>query len=258
MTPGTGPVARQPGIGDAVLVTGAASGIGRGVAARFAHAGWHVLALDRDAARLTAVWGPGGSDAAAGGPVTPVAADITDAAALTAALRGTGTAALRACVNVAGVYPASTFLDFSYDDYRLNFDVNVLGTLTASRAALPYLRAASAATIVNFASTAAFAPGDGRRILYKAAKAAVVAITRSMAFELAAERIAVVGVAPGPVETEGSAAYGDIGRFAGSVPLGRNGTPADMAAWVWALAGSNPLPFITGETIVVSGGAFMR
>lgn len=170
-------------------MTGAASGIGRAVTARFAAANWHVIALDLDAARLTQAW-------AEVGKVTPVALDIAQPGAVTSALDQISPDAIRAVANVAGVYPGSTFLGATAEDYRRTFDVNVLGTLLVSQAAVRYLRAAQRASVVNFASTGAYTAGDGARVLYKAAKAAVVSLTRSMAFELAVDGISVNGPAP--------------------------------------------------------------
>jgi NAD(P)-dependent dehydrogenase (short-subunit alcohol dehydrogenase family) len=233
------------------LVSGAASGIGRAVASRFDQGGWDVLAIDLDGAALDRLAWP--SDR-----VRTATVDVTDETAVTRVLAETGQPALAACVNVAGIYPPSTFLAFDQSDYRRTFDVNVLGTLVLARAAVPYLRANGGGAIVNFASTGAFAAGDGQRVLYKASKAAVVSLTRSMAYELAAEGIVVLALAPGPVVTEGSTASGDVYAYADQVPLKRLGQPHELADWVWALAGSDRLTYATGETIVVSGGAFMR
>lgn len=233
----------------AVLVTGAAAGIGAAVAGRFVDAGWQVVAFDRDGRALRAAW-------SAEPLVSAHAVDITDAAAIDDAINAAGLARLDACINVAGVYPPSTFVSFTEADFRMNFDINVLGTLQVSRSVLPLLSAADSAIIVNFASIGAYT-ATGTLTLYKAAKAAIVSLTRSMAIELA-PRIRVVGIAPGPVATEQSVASGGTAVFDDSVPLGRVAQPAEIAEWAFALAGDRPLPFITGETIVVSGGAFMR
>jgi 3-oxoacyl-[acyl-carrier protein] reductase len=233
------------------LVSGGASGIGRSVVQRFVDGGWHVLAVDRDEAALAAAW-------SATRDVTPIAVDVTDSSGLQESLGRSGVTSLAACINVAGIYPPSAFLTFAENDYRRTFDVNVLGTLLASRAALPYLRMhPGTAAIVNFASTGAYAPGDGHLLLYRASKAAVVSLTRSMAFELA-PHIRVNGIAPGPIATDEAVASGGTARYRDSIPVGAPGRPEDIAEWVWALAGSQPLPFILGETIVVSGGALMR
>jgi len=233
--------------GKVAVVTGAAAGIGAAVVRRFSDAGWRVLALDRDAAGLSAAWGGTAT-------VTTLPVDITDRAAVIAALGGVPV--IDACINVAGVYPDSTFVGFTDEQYRLNFDVNVLGTLLVSQAALPGLRAAAAPVIVNFASIGAYT-ATGTLTLYKAAKAAVVSLTRSMAVELA-PGIRVVGIAPGPVATAQTVDSGSLDTYRNATLLERAADPSELAEWVFALAGDRPLPFITAETIVVSGGAFIR
>jgi 3-oxoacyl-[acyl-carrier protein] reductase len=229
------------------LVTGGGSGIGEAVVSRFLTAGWRVLALDLDGSALEHRWGdtPG---------VRPVAVDIADAAAVVAALADE--TELAACINVAGVYPPSTFADATLADMRRNFDVNVWGTIAVSQCAVPLLRNGGGGVIVNFASIGAYI-GTGTLTLYKASKAAVVSLTRSMAIELAPD-IRVVGLAPGAVATQRAVTSGGTSSFDGSIPLGRPATPDELAAWCFALAGDEPLPYITGETIVVSGGAFLR
>jgi 3-oxoacyl-[acyl-carrier protein] reductase len=231
----------------AVVVTGAAAGIGAAVAARFVAGGWDVLALDRDVGALERAW-------AEEPRVRHAAVDVRDEGALEAAFGDCGE--LRACINVAGVYPPSTFVGASRDEMNLNFDVNVWGTIAVTQHALPHLRAGGGGVIVNFASIGAYT-ATGTLTLYKASKAAVVSLTRSMAVELAPD-IRVVGIAPGSVATAQALAGGGPQSFDGSIPLGRPAHPDELAAWCWALAGDDPLPYITGETIVISGGAFIR
>src|SRR5690606_28098225 len=125
------------------------------------------------------------------------ATDITDEDQVAAALAAAGRDRVHACVNIAGVYPPSVLRTFTVDQYRRTFDINVLGALLTSRVALPYLERAGGGVIVTVASIGAFTAG-AERILYKASKAAVVALTRSMATDLAPD-VRVVGVAPGVV-----------------------------------------------------------
>ena len=155
------------------VVTGAASGMGRACAERFIAEGWQVAALDR-------------AEADVGGALA-VAADVTDAAAVTAAIERVVAelGAPKAVVNAAGVYPPSTLETATTELYRRTFDVNVLGTLLVTQAAAPHLT--DGAAVVNFASIDAFVPSPGQ-LLYCASKAAVVALTRSLALELGAAR----------------------------------------------------------------------
>ncbi len=231
-----------------VVVTGAASGMGAAVAARFAGEGWRVLALDVDSAGLATLQGR------LGNRLVPITVDIRSREAVEAALAGAGR--LRAVVNAAGIYPTSTLADFTEDTYRRIFDVNVLGTLNVTAAAVPLLRAAGGGAVVNFASIDAFAVSRGQ-LVYSASKAAIVSITRSLAFELAGDRIAVNAVAPGWVATAGTLAGGRIEEAVRAVPLGRAAEPEEIADWVWKL-GSVPGSYLTGETVVISGGLVLR
>ncbi len=231
-----------------VVVTGAASGMGAAVAARFAGEGWRVLALDVDSAGLATLQGGRGNR------LVPITVDIRSREAVEAALAGAGR--LRAVVNAAGIYPTSTLADFTEDTYRRIFDVNVLGTLNVTAAAVPFLRAAGGGAVVNFASIDAFAVSRGQ-LVYSASKAAIVSVTRSLAIELAGDRIAVNAVAPGWVATAGTLAGGRIEEAVRAVPLGRAAEPEEIADWVWKL-GSVPGSYLTGETVVISGGLVLR
>jgi 3-oxoacyl-[acyl-carrier protein] reductase len=234
------------------VVTGAASGMGEAVAVRFASEGWRVLALDVDAGGLERL------QAQVGGRLVPRTVDIRSRADVDAALRGAADVGpLRAVVNAAGIYPTSTLGDYTEDRYRLIFDVNVLGTLNVTAAAVPLIRAhGGGGAVVNFASIDAFAVSPGQ-LLYSASKAAIVSITRSLALELASDGIAVNAVAPGWVATAGTLAGGRIEEAVKAVPTKRAAEPEEIADWVWKL-GSVPGSYLTGETIVISGGLVMR
>ena len=228
------------------VVTGASSGMGECTASELLKRGWTVIAVDRATPTLTQ----------AEDRLRCVGADVTDRsglqAALDAALRPGESIALVA--NVAGVYPPSTLSDYTEALYRHVFDVNVLGVLNVISAAVPHMEAGS--SIVNFASVDAFAVSPGQ-LLYGASKAAVVMLTKELALELAPQGIRVNGVAPGWVDTPGNQATGRMQAAAASIPLGRVAAPEEIAKWVIILAGEDA-SFMTGETVVLSGGDVLR
>jgi 3-oxoacyl-[acyl-carrier protein] reductase len=229
------------------VVTGAASGMGLAVAERFLAEGRIVVGVDRDAEALS-------KTAASNGPgYHPVIADITDRTALSAAL-GARLSAVGAVVNAAGIYPATTLADYREAVYRQIFDVNVLGTLNVIAETVPALRASGGGAIVNFASIDAFAVSRGQ-LLYSASKAAIVSLTRSLAIELGDDNITVNAVAPGWVDTPGTRAGGRIEQAVKTIPLGRAAQPEEIADWVWKLCHGT---YMTGETLVISGGLTVR
>lgn len=232
------------------VVTGAASGMGRATTRLLLEDGWTVLALDR-------VETPAGTGSAVPGTLVPLVVDVTRRAEVEAAV-GTALAGdgppLGLVANVAGVYPPSTLDDFTEALYRTTFDVNVLGTLNVIAGCLPHLPPGSA--VVNFASVDAFTVSPGQ-LLYGASKAAVVMLTKELALELAPRGIRVNAVAPGWVDTPGNRATGRMAQAAASIPLGRVATPEEIAAWVLLLA-SPRAGFLTGESIVLSGGDVLR
>jgi 3-oxoacyl-[acyl-carrier protein] reductase len=236
----------EPGRRTAV-VTGAASGMGLAVAERFVTEGWTVVGVDRDAESLLV-------QAAAHDPAAfrPAVADITDRGAVSRALGDLS--GLEAVVNAAGIYPPTTLADHDYARYRHIFDVNVFGTLNVIAETVPALRSTGGGAIVNFASIDAFAVSTGQ-LLYSASKAAVVSLTRSLAIELSEDQISVNAVAPGWVDTPGTRAGGRLERAVATIPFRRAAQPREIADWVWMLSQGT---YMTGETIVVSGGLVVR
>lgn len=221
------------------VVTGAASGMGRSVVDLFVKHGWDVVGVDLDTTSLDVG--------------QPVQVDVRDRQAVA---DGLGTALgpdrpVRALVNAAGIYPTSTLGDFTEERYRAIFDVNVLGTLNVTAEVAPHMTGGG--SIVNFSSIDAFNYSPSQ-LLYSASKAAVVSITRSLALELAPS-ISVNAIAPGWVDTPGTRAGGRLDAAVATVPAGRAAQPEEIAEWVWTLVHGS---YLTGETVVVSGGVLAR
>ncbi|WP_448808899.1 SDR family NAD(P)-dependent oxidoreductase [Agromyces bauzanensis] len=229
-----------------VIVSGAASGMGLSTVEVFLRHGWTVVGLDVVEAEPTEQ----------SGTFLPALADVRDRDAVTAAIDSVlpTDAAIDAVANIAGVYPPTTLDTYDAATFHRIFDINVLGVLNVTAAARPRMGAGSA--IVNFASVDAFTVSPGQ-LLYGASKAAVVMLTKALALELAPAGIRVNGIAPGWVATPGNAATGRMDAAAASIPLGRVAQPEEIADWVRLLTGTQ-VAFMTGETIVLSGGDVMR
>ncbi|MFV0458343.1 MAG: SDR family NAD(P)-dependent oxidoreductase [Actinomycetales bacterium] len=225
------------------LVTGAASGMGKATCEVLLDHGWQVLALDRAEV---------GRDIEHRDLHSAIV-DVTDRQSIGAAISDFG-GHLDLVANIAGVYPPTTLADYDLARFRAIFDVNVLGLVNVTAEAMRLL--GSGGAVVNFASVDAFDVSPGQ-LLYGASKAAVVMLTKSMALELAPAGIRVNGIAPGWVDTPGNAATGRMRQAAESIPLGRVAQPREIARWVELLAGPDA-GFMTGETIVLSGGDVLR
>ena len=175
--------------GVVAAVTGGGSGIGLATARLLATRGASVAAVDLD-------------PAAAAGSALPVIADVAVENSLRAAVAAVVErfGALDVLVNNAGIGATGTVEDNSYEEWRRVLDVNLLGIVRATRAALPHLRRSSVAAIVNTCSIAAVA-GLPRRALYSATKGAVLGLTLAMAADHVAEGIRVNCVVPGTADT---------------------------------------------------------
>ena len=236
-----------------IVITGIASGMGRATAERFLAEGWTVIGLDVTDSVFEHD-GPGALHA--------LTADVRSRGSVEDALAGVlhsadGHAAARidAVANIAGVYPPTTLDTYDEDTYRRIFDINVLGTVNVIAAARPYLGEGSA--VVNFTSVDAYTVSPGQ-LLYGASKAAVTMLTKSLALELAPAGIRVNGIAPGWVATPGNAVNGRMEIAKQSIPLGRVAEPDEIAEWVQILTNPRSTSFLTGETIVISGGNVLR
>jgi NAD(P)-dependent dehydrogenase (short-subunit alcohol dehydrogenase family) len=237
------------------IVTGAAQGIGRGIAERLSHEGAQVVVADIDRQR-----GQQTADTLAEGGERSlfVYTDVTDETAVADLVNETLRIFGRVdiLVNNAGGAPRRAFTDLSIADWRGLLDLNLTSIFLCCQQALPHLRKNTGASIVNIASLHAYLTVQGLSA-YAAAKGGVVALTRSMALEFA-PAVRVNAIAPGVIETEAwfksvedvEAARQHRLKFH---PLGRLGQPADIAAGVAFLAGEDAA-FITGVTLSVDGG----
>jgi NAD(P)-dependent dehydrogenase (short-subunit alcohol dehydrogenase family) len=238
--------------GRRILVTGAASGIGRAIAELFVRAGAQVVALDRQR--------PADLADAAGVASTQwlsCEADITDPAAVAAAVqRGVARfGGLDGLVNAAGIANTDWADAVSLEDWKRVIDVNLTGTFNVCRAALEHLRAAGSATIVNLASGQGLQPFKQRSV-YAASKAGVIAFSKCIAMEWA-PAVRVNTICPGAVDTpmvrSGYSAEQLQAQVGPRYALERIGEPQEIAMAALYLSSSES-SFVTGIVLAVDGG----
>lgn len=238
--------------GRRVLITGGASGIGRAAAALLRQEGAAVAVIDRDLAAATEV-------AAECGAVA-IAADVSDEASVQ---RGVDEAAgklggLDGLVNAAGIFRPQLMMETDLATWQQVFAVNMTGVFLVSRAAVPHLRAAGKASIVNIASGVGLQPTGAGSAAYTASKAGVIGLTRSIASELAPD-IRVNAVCPGMVDTPMTASFlrdatGAVApTLANRYALKRPAEPEEIAAAILFLLG-HEASFVTGVSLAVDGG----
>jgi NAD(P)-dependent dehydrogenase (short-subunit alcohol dehydrogenase family) len=234
------------------IITGGGSGIGRGIAMALAREGAGIAICGRDRKKLDAV------AAEIGSACLPVAADISTAKQVELLVRMTleHFGRVTTVVNNAGVLLAGTAESIREDQWEQTFNVNVRGPWLLARAALPHLRASGGGSIINVGSVLSMV-GARNRVAYAASKGAVLAMTRAMALDHAADKIRVNCICPGIVETEMVAAFNmdEAARKQRLAmhPLGRFGQPEDVAGLAVFLA-SDESSWITGAVYTVDGG----
>jgi NAD(P)-dependent dehydrogenase (short-subunit alcohol dehydrogenase family) len=248
--------------GKRALVTGGGSGIGRSIALKLAREGCDVGLIDIDAPAANAV---AAEIRVLGRQAAATSGDVASAESVQAAIADLAGAPFDILVNNAGIARLGALLTMPEKDWRETFAVNVDGTFNVSRAVVPGMVERRRGAVVNLASWL------GRRGMppfgaYAASKFAVVAFTQTLALEVAASGVRVNAVCPGLiVDTRMREALEQEADRAGlpraaerakTIPLGRAGTPEDVAKLVAFLA-SDEAGYVTGAAYDVTGGLWI-
>lgn len=239
--------------GQVALVTGASRGLGKAIALRLAAAGGKVACVARDESKLeetvTAI-------REAGGDAEPFSCSVTDGeqvlAVVDKVVKEWGS--LEIIVNNAGITRDTLFPRMADDEWDEVIDTNLRGAFLFTRAVTRTMLRARYGRIINVSSVAGLIGNPGQAN-YSASKAGLIGMTRSVARELAGRNITVNAIAPGFIESDMSAALGEmvIEEAKKRIPAKRLGTPEEVAACALFLA-SRDASYVTGQVLVVDGG----
>ncbi|HEY2561550.1 MAG TPA: SDR family oxidoreductase [Caldimonas sp.] len=245
--------------GKTAFLTAAGQGIGRAVAEAFSREGARVIATDINDELL--------ADLARGIGCETRRLDVTDASAvLAASIEANAKGTVNVLFNGAGYVHAGTILECDEVAFDFSFDLNVRAMYRVTRALLPPMLKAGGGSIINVASAASSIKGVPNRFVYTATKAAVIGMTKSIAADFIGQGVRCNAICPGTIESPSlrqriaaqAQASGQTlaqveAAFVARQPLGRLGTPAEIAALAVYLA-SDESAFTTGTTQVIDGG----
>jgi 3-oxoacyl-[acyl-carrier protein] reductase len=251
--------------GKTIIITGAASGIGRATALIFAREGANVVCADinekgveETSEQINAKYSNTGSQALA------LTIDVTKRAAVEdmVQLARDDFGAIHFLFNSAGAaLRRSKFLAIDDDLFERTFDLNVKGTFYAMQAVLPHMLQNKFGVIVNMGSMSHKRGGPGSSVHYASAKGAVVTMTMGVAREFATQGIRALSISPGPVKTPFQAAASSspelVQKFLEDVPMGRFAEPEEIGEFV-LFACSDACQFMTADTVYVNGGGGWR
>ena len=247
--------------GKTILITGAASGIGRATALIFAREGANVVCADINE--------PGVKDTAEkvnalGSQALALTVDVTKRAAVNdmIELAVNGFGRIDFLFNSAGAaLKRARFLEIDDDLLERTFDLNFKGTWYAMQAVLPHMLKNKSGVVVNVASMAVKRGGPGTSIHYAAAKGAVNSLTLGVAREFAKDGIRCLSISPGPIKTPFQASANTspeiMKRFLDDIPMGRFGEPEEIGELVLFMC-SDACQFMTADTVFVNGGGGWR
>jgi NAD(P)-dependent dehydrogenase (short-subunit alcohol dehydrogenase family) len=238
------------------LITGGGNGIGRAVARRLAASGMAIMIADREGDAAAQVRREIEED---GGQAAAVALDVTRAAEVKAAVAETlqRFARIDVLANIAGgSFYTKRVEDFTWSEWKHVIDTNLKGTFLMCREVAPIMQGQKSGRILNTASNYGVT-GSALRAPYSAAKAGIIAFTKSLALELAPDGIRVNTVAPGPTDTprvmERETPAARRQRWYSFIPLGRTGQPEDLAELFYFLT-TPESEAITGQLFHCNGG----
>ena len=245
------------------LVTGAAQGIGKGIATAMAAQGFRVAIADMNIETATQT---AKDIAEAGGTAVAVEINVTETASVAAAVRAIETelGPVEVVVNNAGWDDFMPFVATSEEFWDKVLDVNFKGALRVIKTVLPGMMEREFGRVINIGSDAGRV-GSSLEAVYSGAKGGIIAFTKTLAREAATRGITANTVCPGPTDTPALRRFIDgagqdagkvIGGMTRAVPMKRLGTPEDVGPAVAFLA-SDAAGFITGQTLSVSGGLTM-
>ena len=248
-----------------LLITGAAGGIGRATVSVFAQAGWRVIGVDR-------------ADFDAGGPFEPfpanglfIKADISEPGDLQVIYDQAHAFSPRldAVVNNAAVQIAKPLIETSVEEWDAVMASNLRSVFLGAKLAYPLFKAAGGGAIVNVSSVHAVAT-SANISAYAASKGGLLALTRAMAIEFAVDNIRVNAILPGAVDTPmlraglgrghvgGATVHDRLENLASKTVNGRVGRPEEIAHAIYFLADQTQSSFMTGQALIVDGGATAR